>query len=261
MKIGDFLLSLLFPRICCLCGGREDSFGLCRECRLKWARETFVRCPVCGNNTLKCRCGFDCASVTDMRIGSMPNISLTFYCPSAQENEDRVTERMIYRLKERGNFADFFAGELAREIARRFEAAGEDPKEWIITYCPRSAENYMKYGVEQGLEVGKPLAKALGCRFAKVFFSYRGAREQKKLDDAARRAENVNDSIGIRPSRVEPGGRYLLFDDIITSGATVTRAAELLRENGAGEVFPVSIARTIPRGRRRASDPARGGSR
>ena len=258
MKLVDTLLSFLFPRLCYLCGEPGDSFGLCKSCREKWARETFVRCPICSRNAAKCRCGFDCAEITDMRIGSMPNISLTFYCPSEVKDGDRVTERMIFLLKENGEFAEFFAAELAREIARRFEAEGEDPKKWILTYCPRSIENFLKNGVDQGEEVAKRLAKLLGCRLEKVFYSHRGAKEQKKLD-AAERAENVNESVGIRASRVEPGACYLLFDDIITSGATVSRAAQLLRAHGAREVFPVSIARTIPRVKQRPHHSDRSG--
>ena len=38
--------------------------------------------------------------------------------------------------------------------------------------------------------------------------------------------------------------KILLFDDIITTGSTVIHGAELLYENGAQCVFPVSYAKT-----------------
>ena len=248
MKLWDSLLTLLFPKVCPLCGNASEDNGLCRECRTAYARETFLRCPNCGETAGKCVCGTDFAAVTKTRIGEMPHFSLTFYLPANQSGEERVTERMIFRLKERGEFADFFAGECARELNRRFEASGERIGDWTLTYAPRSTAKFLEYGVDQGEEVCRRTAKLLGCPFEKLFVRTRTAAEQKGLGEADRKV-NAEESLIVRQNRVTPGGKYLLFDDIITSGATMSTAAQLLYENGAGAVFPFAIARTLPRKR------------
>ena len=38
---------------------------------------------------------------------------------------------------------------------------------------------------------------------------------------------------------------FILIDDVVTSGATLNRCAELLYENGASEVICLGAARTV----------------
>ncbi len=257
MRHKDTLLSLLFPPTCALCGNRAARDGLCEDCLKAFAAETFLKCPRCGNPADRCSCGEDFArdlpvrtdSEADSAAGGRKLYALTFYLPENRKKEDgekRVTDAMILRLKEDGSFADFFAGELAREIGGLLERRGEDPRTWTVTWCPRSPEKFMKTGFDQGEEISRRLAKRLGSRSEALLLRADLSEEQKSLG-AEQRRENAQTSLGVRRKKMKPGMKILLVDDILTTGSTVKASAELLYAAGAERVFPVLIAKTLPR--------------
>ena len=242
----DFFLSLLFPPVCTICGERVEEDGLCGACRRKYAEETFARCPICGKNAGKCLCGTEFAESLETTLGGSRFLVLSWYVPAKRrDGESRITDRMILSLKNRGTFADFFAGELAREIGRLFETCGEDPRDWTVGWCPRSPEKFMETGFDQGEELAVRLAKRLGCGSKKLFVRSSRSEEQKELG-AADRKKNAEDSLSLKKNAVTPGEKILLTDDIITTGSTIRAAASLLLEAGASAVFPVALARTMP---------------
>ena len=253
MSWKDALLSLLFPPACALCGNRAVRDGLCADCLKAFAAEAFLKCPRCGNPADRCSCGEDFArdlpSGTDSAAGGRGLYALTFYIPENRKKEGgekRVTDEMILRLKQDGSFADFFAGELAREIGRLFERCGEDPRTWTVTWCPRSPEKFMKTGFDQGEEISRRLAKRLGSRSEALLLRTDRSEEQKSLG-AQERRQNAQSSLGVRRKKMKPGMKILLVDDILTTGSTVRTSAELLYAAGAERVFPVLIAKTFPR--------------
>lgn len=243
MNLFTFLVNLLFPSRCPICGKPADENGLCADCLGKYLRELFEKCPVCEKSPSECICGAGFLSHTRTTLGGSGYCALCWY--RTDGDEDRVTERMIYQLKNRGLLADFFAGELSRCLKTLFEREGERPEDWILTYTPRSAEKYMEYGVDQSEEIGRRLAKYLGCGFQRLFERTDGL-EQKHLN-AVQRLENAENSLRIRKNKITPGGKYLLLDDIITSGATMEAAAKLMYFHGASAVYPVAAARTMPK--------------
>lgn len=250
MRLFDTLLNLLFPMKCAVCGKPADESGLCGDCREKYLRELFEKCPVCGNSPSDCICGAGFLEHTGTSLGGTGYCALCWY--RTDGDEGRVTERMIYQLKNRGLLADFFASELSRCLKILMEKEGENPENWIVAYTPRSYEKYMETGVDQSEEIGRRLAKRLGCGFRRLFDRTEG-EEQKHLN-AAERLANAENSLEIRAQKVVPGGKYLLLDDIITSGATMETAAKLLYFYGAGAVYPVAVARTMPKERGRHRD-------
>jgi predicted amidophosphoribosyltransferase len=257
MRYRDALLSLLFPPACALCGNRAARDGLCEDCLEAFAAEAFLKCPRCGNPADRCSCGEDFArdlpscSVpgSDSAAGGGRLYTLTFYIPENRKEEggeNRVTDAMILRLKEDGSFADFFAGELAREIGRLLDRRGEDPRKWTVTWCPRSPEKFMKTGFDQGEEISRRLAKRLGSRSEALLMRADLSEEQKSLG-AEQRRQNARTSLGVRLKKLKPGMKILLVDDILTTGSTVRTSAELLYAAGAERVFPVLVAKTLPR--------------
>lgn len=151
---------------------------------------------------------------------------------------------MILSLKDRGAFGDYFATMLAREIKSLFERGGGDLTEWIITYPPRSAEKYSEKGFDQSEEIARKIAKKLGVKFSTTFSRTNHGSEQKNLC-ATDRFSNAETSLVPIRERIRKGGKYIVFDDIITTGATIETMSKHLYFLGAEAVFPVSIARTF----------------
>jgi ComF family protein len=61
----------------------------------------------------------------------------------------------------------------------------------------------------------------------------------------AERSKNVRGSFAAA-GRIQ-GLRLILIDDVITTGATVTECAKVLRKAGAAEVIVVALARSMPK--------------
>lgn len=240
-------LDLLCPPVCAFCGKKSSGkLELCIDCAAKYLHERQMSCPCCGQTVEFCNCNCDFPHISRTTVGGKTHMSLTFYTGAQEAREnDRITEQMILSLKDRGYYAKFFAHELAGELEQLFKHSEYTLDDWILTYPPRSIHNFMKYGLDQSEEVTKHLARQLGIPWKKTFSKEDGS-EQKTLS-AEERAVNAAETLVPRKNAIVKGGKYLLFDDIITSGATVMAAARHLYFCGAAEVFPVSIARTLPR--------------
>ncbi len=242
MKLLEKVLGLLYPSVCRLCGGKNGESGeICHDCMAKYVKDTFEICGECGQTAAKCECGCSFLDSFSYTIGGRRLFTLSFYRGST-DSADRVTEKLLYGLKQRADFANFFAAEMSAGIKRLFGSAGEDIDEWVITYVPRSEEKYREYGVDQSEEIVRRMAKILGIKAVRCF-ERREGQVQKELDYAGRQ-QNAEQSIILCEKMGKDTGKYLLFDDIVTSGSTVRSAAKLLLESGARAVFPVCISRT-----------------
>jgi ATP-dependent DNA helicase RecQ len=67
--------------------------------------------------------------------------------------------------------------------------------------------------------------------------------EQKTMANSTQQARNVDGSLAIVEQTLLTGP-VLLVDDMVDSRWTMTVAAWLLRTNGAGEVWPLTLAIT-----------------
>ncbi len=246
MRLISAIIDMLSPRACEICGANVKNSHICADCRLRFAREAFKHCPQCGRTAQKCECSHSFTEITKISVGGRKFCALTFYKPENRFGKsERVTEKMLFGLKEHGRFAPFFADELGRALSGIFDRAGEDLSEWIITYSPRSTKKFYERGFDQSEMVAKRLASRLGCSFERTILRGGMSVEQKSLDQIGRAANAKSTLIPIR-SKIKSGRKYILLDDIITSGATIEAAASLLYSSGAAEVFPVAIALSYP---------------
>ncbi len=245
MNIGKSILNLLFPPACVVCGESVGTCGVCDNCKTRFRREMFSTCPECGKTADKCTCGmrnFDLPSERTTNIGGKTSLSLTFYKNLINRDEDRVTEKMMFALKERHVLFDFFADLVAGAVRREFDKAGVDLSDWILTYIPRSEAKKIEMGYDQSEEVVRRTAEILGIKYAETLNRLKGS-EQKTLDSRNREINAANSIVPIREN-VVADGKYILFDDIMTTGASLSIGIRNLRFCGAAEVFPVTIAKT-----------------
>ena len=75
-----------------------------------------------------------------------------------------------------------------------------------------------------------------------------GGSEQKTLD-ASDRLANARSSLKLSDNAEVHGKTVFLFDDVMTTGATIVTSTELLMKAGAGEVITVTVAKTEPKKR------------
>ena len=231
------ILSALFPRRCPVCGQFTESAALlCRECAANLDSEYKRLCPVCHQVAQHCHCAVDAVSGT-------PLLCCGFY---EAGNTTAILSRLVFSLKQNteDSSAHVLARDLSRVILKQFISEGEDIRTWTITYAPRSSAGYARHGFDQSRRLAKLCARFTGAKFQPLFLR-RGGGVQKELS-AAERHVNAESIRLLHPTR-HYAGKYLVIDDIVTTGATLGECAVQLRRCGAKEVRIAAPLRALPR--------------
>lgn len=63
---------------------------------------------------------------------------------------------------------------------------------------------------------------------------------QTKLNSEERKV-NMKDAFVIKNKRIIEGKNIILLDDVITTGATISECAKILKQNGANNIYAVSV--------------------
>lgn len=257
-RVMSWFLRLVFVPKCQICGDLLEGSGeLCPECLEKWERARRSRCSVCGNTARRCTCRPISLSRTDM-MGDNVMSALVFYGKYESDDErDRTVLRAVYAVKTSPDRScvQFAARQMAADILRLMSLSGEAPEDWFLTYPPRTAQRRRHFGFDQGRDLCRELSRYTGIPYCNCLVS-KGSRLQKRLNSLERR-KNAESSYTMRRKADPKGKKFLIVDDVITTGATVSACADILRDAGAQAVFPVCIARTKQKKPRRLRRPAK----
>ena len=231
MEILDRIKYFIFPNRCIGCNCAVDrSEILCPSCHDLWEQEKTASCRHCGRSHIHCSCL--------LKGDEKDLVSVVYHL--AEYKRDSIAGNMIIALKRKQNsdICEFLAKEFCKSACD-----GEDFKNAVVTYVPRRKEVVRETGSDQALEIAKAVCrltdKELVCCFKR-----KGKTDQKKLDAQGRR-KNASGSYELLKNMEEQieGKSFFIFDDVITTGATVVACAEILLEFGATKVTAVSVAR------------------
>ena len=242
MKMGFSHLTLLLARLffvpkCVACGERlplaHPNGVLCDICREKYDNEKEASCPACAARLSDCLCVPP--DLPRSRVRRM--VKLTRYRPSSED----ISAKIVYALKHRRLI------ELQRFVASEFlpilHPLVKNAEEWAVSFPPRGAASLRRDGFDHAALVARCLAKALDLSYAPCFIHRKQTVAQKKLSRTARLAA-AREGYALRKGIDVSGKRVILFDDICTSGATLTACARLLYKAGAKEVVLAAFAIT-----------------
>ena len=145
----------------------------------------------------------------------------------------------IHRLKYQH---DIGLGEaLAKHLIDYFAKTGWDID--MVAPIPLSFARQNERGYNQSALLAHPLALACNISFkSKALERIRDTRPQVGLK-AKERAENVKDAFTANKNTVN-GQKILLIDDVTTTGATISAAAEAIMNAGACCVYGLTLARS-----------------
>ena len=202
-------MSLLFPSKCVLCGrlldGQEVDF-----------------CTACRQDAPNYR----------RKGGKIPYVAgwtaVWFYEEQARQS--------LLRYKFHGKTQ--YAAVYARCLAQALTQAGLCG-DWI-TWVPVSFRRRLRRGYDQSRLLAVAVGRELGLPVVCLLRKARHTPAQSSLGDAAQRRANA---LGAYVPRTQIlGKRILLLDDIITTGATLSECAKVLRIAGAAEVVAGAVA-------------------
>lgn len=212
MSAASWLLDLLYPPRCVFCRRilKKGERDFCTSCRLAL--------PV-----------FD--GHWDLR----PEISGT----AAALRYDGNVRAAILRFKFNG--CSFYAGSFAPLLAA---AAWTLPLAELdaVTWVPVSRRRKRKRGYDQSMLLARGAAAVLDKPLEGCLEKWRDNPPQSTCASAAGRKTNVLGVYRLRKGADCAGKRYLLIDDIVTTGSTAREAARVLLSAGAPAVYLAALA-------------------
>ena len=218
-------ISFLSPAVCMICGtgASPQEMPVCDLCLYKLQSLLTERCRNCGKPRRACVCPRPAG--TDF---------LFFYGSPLSKRLISLVKTGIDRRE-----ADFLAALLIDSAGIR--AANYD----AVTFVPRRKRVARRYGYDQAKELASALAKRLSLPLVPTLVR-RGKNAQKLMSASERRKYSLKSYYArddVPPEFINK--RFLLVDDVATTGATLEACAKILRDSGiAAKVSAAVLANT-----------------
>lgn len=113
----------------------------------------------------------------------------------------------------------------------------------IITWTPISRRRYRKRGYNQAEVIAKELARLLGVPCMPLLKKIKDNPAQSGISDPKSRKANVAGVYESNAPEKVKGSVILIVDDVVTTGATLSECARVLKQSGAGTVYAAAFAR------------------
>lgn len=145
-----------------------------------------------------------------------------------------------YKFQGQKQYAQYFAQELSK-LLEQFRL------EWkpdVITYIPIGFSRARERGFNQSKLIAKRLAKQSGVPCRALLHKRAWVSRQSGTHSAEERFANAKEAFNAPRGADYRGMKILIIDDVLTTGATLGAAQQVLRDAGAGKVYALTIAKT-----------------
>ncbi len=214
MKILDLIAHLLYPWKCVFCESVLKDTDICHECEKKLPY-----------------------TVGDSAMQKFPFIDK---CVSPLYYKDKV-RASVHRYKFGGcsAYSRRYAALMSDCVENNLDCRSID----VISWIPLSKKRLHQRGYDQARLLAEEIAAKTGLPCRQLLQKVKNNSAQSLTRDAKQRRENVAGVYALDDGADVSGLRILLVDDVVTTGATMSEAARILRKAGAKSVFGVTLAR------------------
>lgn len=214
----DKLISLISPHHCVVCSDIAD--GMCKKCMLQLKPFNLHNCILCGyglNTGSRC-----CSSCELANVNQLITVKMS-----------KDLRKLLHEYKYNNKRA--FCKVLAQIVSNNIDNTGRN---YIIVPLPTSSKHRRQRGYDHIFNIVRHLSKMTNCEYEMVLKRKTNFR-QVGADRQTRFIQAENAFISRYP--LSPDRTYVIFDDVITTGATITSAVRALRSGGARKIQILAI--------------------
>jgi len=241
-QVWNGLLDVVYPPRCVVCGARQEEGALCLACRKEIGP---VAPPFCD------RCGEPVPADRIVCAGCEEGPEPPFAWSQTLGPYEGTLRRAIQRLKYDGKTA--LAPPLGRLLAQSvmhtksplLPEPAEDgrPAFDAVVPVPLHPSHLRERGFNQAERIAGAMASACGWPLdTQGLRRIRRTRTQTELT-RSERAANVRGAFAARAPLYFHNKSVLIVDDVLTTSATLSECARIVREAGATRVCIVALAR------------------
>ncbi len=224
------LFALSVPKcVCCKTRLEYGQKAFCPKCSAKFEEFKSRGCAKCAGLLHQCDCSNEFLEAHFVKR--------VIKCFRYLDREEAApSNSLIYSLK-RDNRKDVL-DKCTEELASAIRNSISDPEIYLFTNVPRRRAAIVEYGIDHSALLAKAVAKRLGAQYVPLLRS--NAKKPQKSLERTDRMKNADFSL-IRELDLSDK-RVIIIDDIITSGASVSMAASLLRSLGSRKITAACLA-------------------
>lgn len=214
MKLWSFVLDLLFPPKCPFCRAilEEHEELICARCQkeLPWTQ-----------------------GAAGERTGEFFELCTA---PLWYREQVRLSHHR-YKFSGLRSYAEIYAVLMAQCAADRLDGRFD-----LITWTPLSRRRLRHRGYDQSRLLAEKVARRMGLQAVPLLDKVRDTPAQSGLEGSGARRANVLGAYSLHPAAEVQHRRILLIDDVMTTGATLSECARVLRTAGAEQVVCLTLA-------------------
>jgi ComF family protein len=219
-------LDFIYPPICLTCEERLEHADekICDPCRtqLKILDETF---PVWNELRMKFS-----------ESGSIDDFTSCYIF----EKDGRLQDA-VHALKYQGMHS--VGTILGRDVGSKIAGHPAHSKADYIVAVPLHKLKRRERGYNQAEYIGNGISEITGIPTHHMMLQRTRYTETQTQLDIHQRKGNVSNAFALNPkcAQLVPGKSFILVDDIITTGSTISECARILKKHGAIKVYAASV--------------------
>lgn len=219
-KIKDFLISLVFPKRCVLCGD-----------------------VISFNEHLCDSCGEEVDSETIIRFIPYAKSGETIVCVSPFKYKEKIRKAILkFKFQGHTEYARPFAKIISEKICENLKINNIDINDVdYVCAVPLSENRILEREYNQSELLAKEISKNLSIPMNNVLKKIRETSLQHDLN-AKEREENLFGAFSVVKGTDIHDKSFILCDDIITTGNTLKECIKTLKDRGARKIVCCTIA-------------------